>query len=98
MVKWLERCPGLHAVAPIPTSGLHLFLIVLDSTSPHFVNSKLVASCQLGFVIMFLLSLNCSVQIIKKRAVCKLQSWTKRAENIKNRGYFAHYVLNIAHY
>ena len=27
-----------------------------------------------------------------------LQSWTKRVENIKNRGYFAHYVLNIAHY
>ena len=28
----------------------------------------------------------------------QLQSWTKRVENIKNRGYFAHYVLNIAHY
>ena len=28
----------------------------------------------------------------------RLQSWTKRVENIKNRGYFAHYVLNIAHY
>ena len=27
-----------------------------------------------------------------------LQSWTKRVENIKNWGYFAHYVLNIAHY
>ena len=28
----------------------------------------------------------------------RLQSWTKRVENIKTRGYFAHYVLNIAHY
>ena len=41
-----------HLVAPgsnpILTSGLDLFPIVPDSTPPRFVNSKLVASCQLG--------------------------------------------------
>ena len=54
--------PGLN---PVLTAGLDLFLVVPDSTLPRFVNSQLVASCQLGFLIMFLLSLNCFFQIIK---------------------------------
>ena len=55
---------GLHAVAPGPNpvliSGMDLFPVVPNTTLPRFVNSRLVASCQLGFLIMFLLSLNCS--------------------------------------
>ena len=51
---------GLHAVAlgsnPVLSSGLDLFRVVPDSTLPSLVNSQLVASCQLGFLIMFLLS------------------------------------------
>ena len=49
---------GLHVVAlgsyPINvlTSGLDLFLFVPYSTVPLFVNSQLVASCQLGFLIV----------------------------------------------
>ena len=65
----MVRALGLHAVAPgsnpILTSGLDLFPDVPDSTLPRFVNSQLVASCQLGFFIVFLLSLNCFFQIIK---------------------------------
>ena len=34
-------------------SGQDLFAVVLDSTLPRFVNSQLVASCRLGFLIMF---------------------------------------------
>ena len=53
---------GLCAVAPgsnpALTSVQDLFLVVLGSTLPRFVNSQLVASCQLGFIIMFLSSLN----------------------------------------
>ena len=45
--------------------GLDLFPVGPDSTLLRFVNSQLVASCQLGFLIMFLLSLNCFFQIIK---------------------------------
>ena len=49
---------GLHTVAlgsnPILTSGLDLFPVVPDSTLPRFVNSQLVASFQLGFLIIFL--------------------------------------------
>ena len=44
---------GLHAVALasnlVLTPGLNLFPVVPDSTLPCFVNSQLVASCQLGF-------------------------------------------------
>ena len=53
---------GLHTVAPcsnpdpVLISGQELFPVVPDSTIPRFVNSQLVASCQLGFLIMFLLS------------------------------------------
>ena len=64
----MVRSLGLKAIAPgsILTSSLDLFLVVPDSTLPRFVNSHLVASCHLGFLIMFLLSLNCLVfQIIK---------------------------------
>ena len=57
------RALGLHAAAPgsnpVLTSGLDLFPVVPDSTPPRFVNNQLVASHQLGFLIMFLLSLNC---------------------------------------
>ena len=46
---------GLHAVGPVSnpilTSGLDLFPVVPDSTLPRFLNSQLVASCQLGFAI-----------------------------------------------
>ena len=48
----MVRALGLHAVAPgsnpVLTSGQGLFPIVPDSTLPCFVNSQLVASCQLG--------------------------------------------------
>ena len=54
---------GLHAVVldsnPVLTFGQDLFPVVLDSTLPRFVNSQLVASCQLVSPIMFPLSLNC---------------------------------------
>ena len=47
------RALGLHAVDlgsnPVLTSSLDLFLAVLDSTLPRFVNSQLVASWQSGF-------------------------------------------------
>ena len=46
-------------------SGQDLFAVVPHSTLPRFVNSQLVTSCQLGFLIMFLLSLNCFFQIIR---------------------------------
>ena len=51
------RALGLHAAAPgsnpVITSGLDLFPVVPDSTLPCFVNSQLVASRQLGFLICF---------------------------------------------
>ena len=50
---------------PTLTSGLDLLLVFPDSTLPLFVNSQLVASCQLGFFITFLLSLSCFFQIVK---------------------------------
>ena len=34
---------------PVVASGLDLFPVVPDSTLPHFVNSQLVTSLQLGF-------------------------------------------------
>ena len=59
----MVRALGLHAAAPgsnpVLTSGLDLFPVVPNSTLPRFVNSQLVASRQLGFSVMFLLSLNC---------------------------------------
>ena len=65
----MVRALGLRAVSPgsnlVLTSGLDLFPVVPDSTLPGFVNSRLIASCQLGFLITFLLSLNCFFQIIK---------------------------------
>ena len=72
----MVRVLGLHAFAPgsnpILTSGQDLFPEVPDS---RFVNSQLVASCQPGFFIMFLLSLNyCFFQIIKKWSACELCS------------------------
>ena len=60
---------GWHTVAsgsnPVLTSGQGLFPVVPDSTLPRFVNSQLVASCHLGFLVMFPLSLNCLFLIIK---------------------------------
>ena len=47
------------------TSGQDLCPVVLDLTLPHFVNSQLVASCHLGLLIIFLLSLNCFFQSVK---------------------------------
>ena len=44
---------------PILTSRQDLFPVVLDSTLSRYVNSQLVATCLLEFLIMFLLSLNC---------------------------------------
>ena len=69
-IQGLELCVlCLDAVAPgsnpILTSGQDLFLVVLDSTLPRFVSSQLVASCQLWFLIIFLLDLSCFFQIIK---------------------------------
>ena len=65
----MVRALGLHRAVPgsnpVLTAGLDLFPVVPDSTLPRFVNSQLVASCQLEFLIMFLLSLNCFFQIIK---------------------------------
>ena len=56
----MVRALGLHAVAPgsnpVLTSGLDLFSVVPDSAPPRFVNGQLVASRQLGFLTMFLLS------------------------------------------
>ena len=45
----MVRALGLHAIAlglnPTLISGLDLFLVVLDSTLPCFVNSQLAAFC-----------------------------------------------------
>ena len=58
----MGRALGVLPVAlgsnPVPTSGLDLFPVVQDLTLP------LVSFCQLGFLILFLLRLNCSFQII----------------------------------
>ena len=49
-----EVAPGSN---PVLTSGQDLFPVALDSTLPCFViNGQLVPSCQLGFLIMFLVS------------------------------------------
>ena len=66
----MVRVLGLHVVAPgsnpvILTSGMNLFPVVRDSILPHLVKSQLVASFQLGFLSMFLFSLNCVFQIVK---------------------------------
>ena len=65
----MVRVLGLHAVVPSSnpglTSGRDLFLVVLDSPLPCLVDSQLIPSSQLGFLIMFLLSLNCFFQIFK---------------------------------
>ena len=54
------RMLGLHEIAPCSnpglTSGQDLLPVVLDSTQSLFVNSQRVAFCQLGILIMFLLS------------------------------------------
>ena len=53
----MVRVMGLHAVAlgsnPVLTSGYGLFPVVSDSTLPPFVNSQLIASWQMGFLMMF---------------------------------------------
>ena len=65
----ISGAPGSN---PVVSSGLDLFLVVPDSTLLRFVNSSLVAFCQLGFLIMFLLSWNCVFQIVKKWGACEL--------------------------
>ena len=67
VIGFAYGCPSLSN--PILTSGLDLLLVVPDSTIPCFVTSQLVALCQLGFLIMFLLSLNVSF-ILSKSGVC----------------------------
>lgn len=42
-----------------------LLQVVSDSTLPCLVNSQSLASYELGFLNMFLLSVNCFFQIIK---------------------------------
>ena len=65
----MVRALGLHAAGPgsnpVLASGMDLFPVVPDSTLPRFVNSQLVASCQLRFLIIFLSSLNCFFQLVK---------------------------------
>ena len=68
--QWRRRGPFvrvlvLHADALGLNFGLDLFPVVAFSTLPRFVNSQLFASCRLGLLIMFLLSLNCLFQSIK---------------------------------
>ena len=53
-----ERGPKSFGSFEKRTPGLDLILVVPGSTLPHFLNSQLVASWQLGFLIMFLLRLN----------------------------------------
>ena len=58
----MAKMLSLHVVAlgsnPVLTSGQDLFPVVLDSTlSVLLVNSQLVASCQLVFLIMLTLTL-----------------------------------------
>ena len=64
----MVRALSLHAVAPnsnaVLTSDLDFFPVVPDSTPPRFVNSQLVVSRQLGFLIMFRLSLNCYFHLV----------------------------------
>ena len=75
VVQWLRRWVCMRfALGSNPglTSGLDLFPVAPDSTLPRFINRQLVGSCQLGILIMFLLSLNCFFQIIKKWGACKL--------------------------
>ena len=65
MVRALCMNVAVPSSDPTLTSGLDLLLVVPDSTLPLFVNSQLVASCQLGFFITFLLSVSCFFQIVK---------------------------------
>ena len=65
MVQWLRRWFYMRLLqVQILTSGLDLFPVVPDSTPPCFVNSHLVAFSQSGFLIMFLLSLNCYFHLV----------------------------------
>ena len=49
----MVRALGFHANSPgsnsVLTSGIDLLPVVPESTPPPFVNSQLVAICQLGF-------------------------------------------------
>ena len=51
MVQWLGD--GFTCGCSRFNFGLVLFPVVPDSTLSRFVNSQLVASCHLGFSIMF---------------------------------------------
>ena len=69
MVQWLGcwvcmRLPEFKSRSN--PSSQELLPVVPDLTLPRFVNSQLVASCQLEFLIMFLLSLNSFFQIIER--------------------------------
>ena len=73
MVHCMVSALGLHGVAPgsnpVLTYGSNLFSVVPDSNLPSFVNSQLVDFCQLGFLIMFLLSVWCPLH---SRVVCNV--------------------------
>ena len=60
----MVQCLGCWVCIMLPwvpilslASGQDLFLVNLDSTLPCLVNSQLVTSSHLGFLIIFLLSL-----------------------------------------
>lgn len=61
------RVLGLHAAASgsnhVLTSRKDLFPVVPDSTLSRCVNSQLIVTCLLEFLIMFLLSLKCFFQV-----------------------------------
>ena len=81
---------GLHVVAPGSnpdlTSDLDLFQVVPDSTLPRFVNSQLVASCQLGFLIMFLLQYCAKRMQTNFNEIRLLCSWNFGEISLKFRG------------
>ena len=56
LASGLALFPVVPGSNPVPASGLALFPVVPGSTLPCVVNSQLVASFQLGFLIMFLLN------------------------------------------
>ena len=80
---------GLHAVAsssnPILDSGLDLFAVVPDSTLPCFVNSQLVTSFQLGFLIMKRVTAPCVLgNKLLNIQFAKYHIWNNKSEGFPN--------------
>ena len=74
MVQWLGHWVCITVAShsnPILTSGQDSVSGSPDATLPPFVNTQLVASCQLRFLLRSLLSLNnnnyCFLQIIESK-------------------------------